>query len=93
MHCFCIFKASGSGAPSRDSKGAPWSVRSLGAGDRRLLEEMSEMGNKLMMADHAGLRGADTAKWRFVFHVPPFNSIDHLHLHCLKPPLRIDGKT
>ena len=62
------------------------SVRSLGAGDRGLLEEMREMGKKLMMADHAGLGDADAAKWRFVFHVPPFNSIEHLHLHCLKPP-------
>jgi len=22
----------------------------------------------------------------FIFHVPPFNSIDHLHLHCHLPP-------
>ena len=23
---------------------------------------------------------------RFVFHMAPFNSVDHLHLHCLLPP-------
>lgn len=25
---------------------------------------------------------------RFVFHMAPFNSVDHLHLHCLLPPFK-----
>jgi len=22
------------------------------------------------------------------FHIPPWNSIDHLHMHCMKPPFK-----
>lgn len=29
---------------------------------------------------------------RFGFHIPPFNSIDHLHLHCLVEPLTFMGR-
>lgn len=29
---------------------------------------------------------------RFGFHIPPFNSVDHLHLHCLQSPLSFKGK-
>lgn len=32
---------------------------------------------------------AVSASALFGFHTPPFNSIDHLHLHCFLPPFRV----
>lgn len=31
-------------------------------------------------------------KRRYGFHISPFNSIDHLHLHCLQEPLTFKGR-
>ena len=45
--------------------------------DRKLFHHMLRVGKKLMKAH---------GKSSFHFHIPPFNSISHLHMHCIKPP-------
>ena len=45
--------------------------------DRKLLHHMLRVGKKLMKSH---------GKSSFHFHIPPFNSISHLHMHCIKPP-------
>ncbi|KAJ2891034.1 hypothetical protein IWW38_003805 [Coemansia aciculifera] len=48
-----------------------------------MLTQMHELGQRLL--DEMGYTG-DMA--RFGFHRPPFNSIHHLHLHCLGLPFK-----
>ncbi|KAG2442859.1 hypothetical protein HXX76_002938 [Chlamydomonas incerta] len=53
----------------------------LGAADLELVEEMERVGRELL---------AKTApagsELKFGYHVPPWRSIDHLHLHCMALP-------
>jgi len=30
--------------------------------------------------------------YTFGFHIPPYNSIPHLHLHCISGPLNLSGR-
>lgn len=42
------------------------------------------------MADRGRILGGKTAK--LGFHIPPFSSVHHLHLHVLVPPFTRMGK-
>jgi len=48
-----------------------------------MLQRMHELGQQVMR-DNFG----DDGQHVFHFHNPPFNSIDHLHLHCFRLPFR-----
>ncbi|CAI0502613.1 unnamed protein product [Linum tenue] len=48
--------------------------------DHSLVNHMLQVGRTLLQRD------APDAKYRFGFHRPPFNSVNHLHLHCLALP-------
>jgi len=48
-----------------------------------LLEEMSEMAQALVRDNHP--KAYENGDYLLCFHIPPFNSVDHLHLHVLAP--------
>ena len=50
------------------------------AEDVKLLENLVAVGEKVLQE-----QGADTQDVRMGFHWPPFNSVQHLHLHVLSP--------
>ncbi|KAF5178124.1 Histidine triad nucleotide-binding protein [Thalictrum thalictroides] len=49
--------------------------------DYNLVCHMLSVGQSLLHRDAPGSK-----EYRFGFHRPPFNSINHLHLHCLALP-------
>uniref|UniRef100_A0A8R7PHD6 HIT domain-containing protein n=1 Tax=Triticum urartu TaxID=4572 RepID=A0A8R7PHD6_TRIUA len=49
--------------------------------DHQLVSHMVKVGKDLLSRD-----APKSEEHRFGFHQPPFNSIDHLHLHCLALP-------
>ncbi|KAG5522477.1 hypothetical protein RHGRI_034601 [Rhododendron griersonianum] len=48
--------------------------------DFSLVSHMFNVGQTLLQRD------APQSQYRFGFHQPPLNSVDHLHLHCLALP-------
>ncbi|KAJ2783366.1 hypothetical protein H4R18_001733 [Coemansia javaensis] len=58
-------------------------VRELGPDDLPMVRRMHEIGRQLLEE-----RGYTGAAARFGFHRPPFNSVHHLHMHCLGLPFR-----
>lgn len=51
----------------------------------KLLYKLKQIGIKTILQKYAGdQRIAETAQ--YCFHVPPYNSIDHLHLHAIAHP-------
>ncbi len=58
------------------------SARSLRPDHVSLLEDMRKLGLEVL---HMRAPASEISP-RMVFHVPPFNSINHLHLHVLSPP-------
>lgn len=54
---------------------------------RRRSEDFSLVGHMLDVGQNLLQRDAPHAKhYRFGFHQPPFNSVNHLHLHCFALP-------
>lgn len=51
--------------------------------DQQLLEEMKVMAHDLIQEAHP--EAYETGDYMLCFHIPPFNSVDHLHLHVLAP--------
>ncbi|KAH7514167.1 hypothetical protein FEM48_Zijuj11G0059900 [Ziziphus jujuba var. spinosa] len=49
--------------------------------DYTLVNHMLEVGQMLLRRD-----APQSLQYRFGFHQPPFNSVNHLHLHCLALP-------
>ncbi|XP_008786964.2 bifunctional adenosine 5'-phosphosulfate phosphorylase/adenylylsulfatase HINT4 [Phoenix dactylifera] len=49
--------------------------------DYQLVSHMLNVGQTLLQRDTP-----ESKLYRFGFHQPPFNSVDHLHLHCLALP-------
>ncbi|XP_062226273.1 bifunctional adenosine 5'-phosphosulfate phosphorylase/adenylylsulfatase HINT4 [Phragmites australis] len=49
--------------------------------DHQLVSHMVKVGKDLLNQD-----APNSEEERFGFHQPPFNSVDHLHLHCLALP-------
>ncbi|KAI8973036.1 HIT-like domain-containing protein [Pilobolus umbonatus] len=59
-------------------------IKTLEEEDRYLLNEMTALGQALMKDQ--GIQ--DTSLIRMGFHVPPFTSINHLHLHVIALPFK-----
>ncbi|KAJ2690391.1 hypothetical protein IWW39_000790 [Coemansia spiralis] len=58
-------------------------IKEMTAQELPMITRMYELGQRLV--EERGYEGEMT---RFGFHRPPFNSIHHLHLHCLGLPFR-----
>lgn len=59
------------------------SVRELTKKDVGLMEEIYDVATKLIQSRFP--RAYKEEDYILCFHVPPFNSVDHLHLHVLAP--------
>ncbi|KAJ1941818.1 hypothetical protein FBU59_003388 [Linderina macrospora] len=58
-------------------------VKELTSDDIPIVKKMHELGQRLLR-EH----GFEDDNARFGFHRPPFNSIHHLHMHCLGLPFK-----
>mmetsp|Transcript_33659 Transcript_33659/g.75983 ORF Transcript_33659/g.75983 Transcript_33659/m.75983 type:complete len:199 (-) Transcript_33659:887-1483(-) len=58
-------------------------VYSLGPGDVGLVEDMRAMALDVIREHHE--EALETGDYTLCFHVPPYNSVDHLHMHVLAP--------
>ncbi|KAJ1828343.1 hypothetical protein LPJ73_008581 [Coemansia sp. RSA 2703] len=58
-------------------------IKELSADNLPLITSMHALGKRLM--EEHGFTGDNV---RFGFHRPPFNSVHHLHMHCLGLPFK-----
>ncbi|PPQ63239.1 hypothetical protein CVT24_005699 [Panaeolus cyanescens] len=63
------------------------SVRSLKQADAELVKSMEVIGNELLES-----KGIPPEMRRMGFHIPPFNSVYHLHLHVQGLPYLSSGR-
>ncbi|PWZ03771.1 HIT-like protein [Testicularia cyperi] len=71
-------------------------VQSLTRSDAEIVRQMQVLGNAaldIVSGQEPTPQQSDTSikttpERRFGFHIPPFRSVDHLHLHCLQLPFR-----
>ncbi|KAG9328789.1 hypothetical protein JZ751_010653 [Albula glossodonta] len=54
-----------------------------------LVQRMMEMGKAVLQKSHV----TDLTDIRLGFHVPPFSSVPHLHLHVLAPASQMDPRS
>lgn len=59
------------------------SIYSLTSNDVELVQDMREMGLQLVQQQYP--QAYDKNDYILCFHIPPFNSVDHLHMHVLAP--------
>ncbi|CAB9529501.1 triad nucleotide-binding protein 3 [Seminavis robusta] len=64
-------------------KGFVGSVFDVTGDDQEWMEEMKSMALDLVQAQHP--QAFAKGDYRLCFHIPPFNSVNHLHLHVLAP--------
>lgn len=50
-----------------------------------MLEQMKDMASNYLIETYAD-EGVTKENIIFGFHIPPFTSISHLHMHCVIPP-------
>jgi len=55
-------------------------VKQLSSNDIDLVNYMKDQGVQLLES-----KGVDIEQALFGFHWPPFNTVNHLHLHCIAP--------
>ncbi|CAM9113648.1 unnamed protein product [Chrysoparadoxa australica] len=66
-------------------------VDSVEPQDGDLLSHMYQVGDQILRRNAPGPvlnRGLSYPRvFSHLFHVPPYNSVDHLHMHCMEMPL------
>ena len=75
---------SGAGRREGDDDGGDGDRARGGGGDAAMARRMLELGKEAIARDYAD--ATTTPDTKFGFHLPPFNSVDHLHMHAFALP-------